>query len=844
MRKVMFLLLLLLIVGGLGIGVGIVVRVMSTQTRERIQLTMSVPSFSFNERILDAFLEEHPNIDVQFTLEPPGAYYASLASGIETHLNDAQRYVENADVMFVSSTNFSLHATRAGYFLDLAPLISGDASLDVVQFDPDIWSAFQWDQGTWALPLSTRVIAFAYRPDAFDEVGLAYPDADWTLDNLQQAMNAFSNANPGTSAPSIITFEYAHMLLRSLLEAPLYTTNGGLVEPFLETPETEALFGAWSTFVAQGQVIEQTANPFTLPMMVVYTDVAPPGYEFTMLPGGDVALDVQGFAINSATKHPELAYELVRYLTTNPQILGEFFSPIPAYQPLVELIPANPLTTELLAGADERLTLSDWHFTNHLVNAAENSTGRSLTNGLQESMSEARDWLMLASNRRQTAAISAPTAVPTLAPDEIALEFGGIVFLQNPYDPRLQAIVSEFVEQDPEVGAIDFIDRNGIQEDTFERADCYYLSYNPIRNGSVDQLVDLTSLIEVDSTLNLNDFSSAALDQVQRDGRIYGLPYAILPTVIWYDETTFRRQGVPLPSFNWTYQAFISALSDLDAVTGEDEAVFIPPIVGPIYLLMLAAANDVLLFDYRTQPAILNLTSAEAVAAVQQLRLLIQSDYVYYAELGIGSALPDQVRAPIESYPWDLFRPVYQIDQSENREENIHRLANFPSGSAYNPVSYEVASAYINSDTQHVDACYRWISHLSRQLSILTGIPARRSLLDSDLFTQAHSADESSFYRDYVAMIEQPQTVLFPSQLYQTSKSSLAFIAEMHWLAHTLNDIMLNDADIETALHNLQTRIEEYRQCYILLEPSDEVRQVECVELSDPELAQLLTSKD
>src|SRR4051812_43526948 len=77
-----------------------------------------------------------------------------ITSSVDDYLDALAKYAAAADVLFVSSNEFSPAATRAGYLLDLSPLTSADAALNSDDFYPAVWNSVQWDGGVWALPVS------------------------------------------------------------------------------------------------------------------------------------------------------------------------------------------------------------------------------------------------------------------------------------------------------------------------------------------------------------------------------------------------------------------------------------------------------------------------------------------------------------------------------------------------------------------------------------------------------------------------------------------------------------------------------------------------------------------
>src|SRR5258708_34037495 len=131
---------------------------MRAQSVNKILLSVAVPSSmadTFNGKVIGDFEAKYPNISVQVVSDSPAI--PSAAQGLAPQLDAVSHYVSSADVLFVDSNRISEEATRAGYFLDLAPFTGADKTLNSDDFYPAVWSAFQWDKGEWALPAPTAV---------------------------------------------------------------------------------------------------------------------------------------------------------------------------------------------------------------------------------------------------------------------------------------------------------------------------------------------------------------------------------------------------------------------------------------------------------------------------------------------------------------------------------------------------------------------------------------------------------------------------------------------------------------------------------------------------------------
>ena len=148
-----------------------------------VKLSVAIPNFLgslFTDRLISAFESAHPG--VKLSVVKVDANIPPAALGLDQHLRAVEQYTSSADVVYLASTSYlgnttrlSAEATRAGYILNLKPLVNIDTKLNPDDFFPALWQSYQWDQGIWALPLAADPYVLTYLPSAFDTAGIAYP---------------------------------------------------------------------------------------------------------------------------------------------------------------------------------------------------------------------------------------------------------------------------------------------------------------------------------------------------------------------------------------------------------------------------------------------------------------------------------------------------------------------------------------------------------------------------------------------------------------------------------------------------------------------------------------------
>src|SRR5579859_6885232 len=100
-----------------------------------ITLSLAIPSFqkdSYNDKLIGDFEAANPGVKVNVIASDTNVPDPAL--GLDAHFSALDQYAASADVLFVNNGNLSIEGTRAGYFLDLAPLVSQDKNIRIDDF--------------------------------------------------------------------------------------------------------------------------------------------------------------------------------------------------------------------------------------------------------------------------------------------------------------------------------------------------------------------------------------------------------------------------------------------------------------------------------------------------------------------------------------------------------------------------------------------------------------------------------------------------------------------------------------------------------------------------------------
>ena len=293
---------------------------------------------------------------------------------------------------------------------------------------------------------------------------------------------------------------------------------------------------------------------------------------------------------------------------------------------------------------------------------------------------------------------------------------------------------------------------------------------------------------------------------------MWAVPLSITPNVMWYSPRLFAEAGLPEPANDWTVSEFVDALQTLDAVT--DGAPYVSESFGASYLYQLIAAYGGTPIDYSTEPYTINITDPNNLEAIRQVLRLAQDNLIDYQELGnfngrgfYGSddrALTDDT----------LLLNEWRIQIREENSEDYQKVVMFPRGTSAIPLSYDLGIGMISANSPAPEACYRWLSFLSRRVELLTGMPTRVESFETIIEYISDADDLVAFYLAFNEALQSPDVLIIPG--FDNSDDpmvSTANFLRQNWVNLAFDNVVLNDADLEVALTDAQQFIDDYDQC-------------------------------
>lgn len=842
-------------------------------------LTIAVPDNQkelYTNTIIPDFEKANPTIIVQ-TVTSTAQGGGGAASNVSTFLTNEQTLASQSDVLLVRSTDVTAESTRAGYFLNLQPLVDGDSALNQADFYPTLFKAFQWDQGMWALPLNTDATILSYDAAAFDKAGVNYPTAKWTLDDLIAAVKklTITDQSGAVVTPGLELFQGNNdiPLYMSLLGKPLYDANAIPNPPALDTPDVQALLNNLPNLFA---VIPAQSSTFgAAPIQIgsirqlafgrIGNGNAAPRTG-VLLPGGHAYLNVSGVAVSSSTQFPEAAYTFAKFLTTRSDLSGAGY---PARQSLTAAATTggffqrlDPAVKQLYSDAIANgLTPADRRYYDFLQTAITavrtNNTDAKTAIATAQSNALAAEQTALTVKTDASKVAVVATPVPTVAPSAgITLKFGFSSFGPIQHRAEMQALADQFVKDNPGVvGRVDITTigggprGNGGSTSDF---DAYYLPYSNVPNTALDTILSLDPYLTADKNFDKQDFLNGALAQVTRDNKIWALPMNVQPTVMYYDPLAFGNAGAAKPTVGWDISAFYDSLKALAPTVQNGNPPFTAQSDYGSSLLMLMAAYGGLPIDFRTNPVTINFTDPANVAAMQQVLDLAKNKLIDYKALGnvLGFSVNSSLNNPVYSQELGGLN-LRGVIPSQSGPDNAPSAQNytpvtFPKGSKYQLMAYSVGTLYINASTQNADAAYRWIALLAQHPELTNAMPARNSALADPKLDTTFGVGLAAIYRAVGTILNDPNTIGSPSLV--GGFANISNLAVQHWLFQAWDDYVLNGKDLASGLSDAQGYATTFLTCFSgvpSFDPSQEKYSdyttaiLNCVIKADPRLSNL-----
>lgn len=270
-------------------------------------------------------------------------------------------------------------------------------------------------------------------------------------------------------------------------------------------------------------------------------------------------------------------------------------------------------------------------------------------------------------------------------------------------------------------------------------ADCFVDdSYDVPGLVADERAVNLSPFLDQDQDFEKNDFVPGILDIFTTENKLWAVPAGFNPAVMYYNKDLFDQRGVATPRLDWTLDDFVAAAS---GVRDADNNIFgyATPQSGDMPdLLMFVYLNGGRILDDLKNPTRATFDDPKTIEAVEWYLKLVNEYNV--------APTAEQMRATFGGGGQAVYRGILQnqvamwIGWFGDRGgqtwpvqwEMQWGMAPLPRGDA--AVTMAFAEGYfIAADSAHPEACWKWISYLSRQMPNRL-VPSRTSVVESEAY--------------------------------------------------------------------------------------------------------------
>jgi ABC-type glycerol-3-phosphate transport system substrate-binding protein len=117
---------------------------------------------------------------------------------------------------------------------------------------------------------------------------------------------------------------------------------------------------------------------------------------------------------------------------------------------------------------------------------------------------------------------------------------------------------------------------------------------------------------------------------------------------------------------------------------------------------------------------------------------------------------------------------------------------------------------FISAQTQAREACWKWITFLTEQPTVASGLPARQSVAESAAYRQQVGAERAEAY---LASVSGGSQASFFQRL--SDEGTWLMFASI-WLSDAYDRIIGGEMSVEESLNTAQEMVDAYRDCVIV----------------------------
>lgn len=309
----------------------------AADTEENVHLSMAFWAEQSEIDRLDQLLEiwkaDHPNVTLDYTYCAGPDYPTKLQVWFSSG--------KAPDVIRMSRDIFSPFASE-DLFADLTPYLEASGSEGC--WEESLLDIFDFDGELLSLPYMYSNYVIAYNKDIFDEANLEYPTADWTETEFVELAKTLTSGEGPEKTYGMWFGGWVCELVRALYGEPKMYDTENMVMQATNNEKFKAAFQLLGDLHKDGYCSNEVTKTTTTGGFVTGK------YAMAIAQTGDIAsyqkqigdnfkwdivelpisetydtrwntnMRLQGFGMSKTTEHPELAYDLIEYMTTNYEV--------------------------------------------------------------------------------------------------------------------------------------------------------------------------------------------------------------------------------------------------------------------------------------------------------------------------------------------------------------------------------------------------------------------------------------------------------------------------------------------------------------------------------------------
>ncbi|HEY9897687.1 MAG TPA: sugar ABC transporter substrate-binding protein [Pantanalinema sp.] len=291
----------------------------------------SVDEVALLKPLIAEFERTHPETPVELVHVPDG-YFQKLPVMVASG--------QMPDVVFLNNWNLPAYASSDA-LADLGPLLAKDADLAASDFFAQALDAMRYRGKLHAIPRDLSNLVVYVNTDRLAEAGHSLPKPSWTLDEMRRLARSLTRDTDADGALDTFGISFDK---RPLFWMPYVWSAGGdmfsadLSRSTLASPEAIAALQAYADTQRAPHAAPNETQTGNAPMaqlfaqgklaMFVSGRWSVPGFRKNLTFGWDVLpfprgkagsvvdVDASGWAIARESRHPQAAWELVKFLAS------------------------------------------------------------------------------------------------------------------------------------------------------------------------------------------------------------------------------------------------------------------------------------------------------------------------------------------------------------------------------------------------------------------------------------------------------------------------------------------------------------------------------------------------